>query len=91
MQVAIDSLVLIALTCGVVSLLVGLFLWQRPSMLRGVEEGTNRWISTRKATKFLEIPRDDIERLVEEHAPRIGWLLLLGALFLIFLLSRLVV
>lgn len=87
----LDALVLTSLIGAVVALLVGLFLWLRPSMLRGIEEETNQWISTRRATKPLEIPRDQIDLFVARHASRVGWLLLLGSIYLFFAMFRVLV
>ena len=84
----LDALVLASLTGAVVALLVGLFLWLRPSMLRGIEEETNQWISSRRATRSLEIPRDLFDLFVERHASRVGWLLLLGSIYLFFAMFR---
>ena len=86
----LDALVLGSLTGSVVAFLVGLFLWMRPSLLRGIEEGANQWISPRRALKALEMPRDQIDSFIVRHAPSVGWLLLLGSLFLFFITFRLV-
>ena len=85
----LDALVLSSLTGAMVALIAGLFLWLRPSMLRGIEEHANLWVSSRKATKILDIPRDQVDRYVERHAQKAGWLLLLGSIYLFFLLFRL--
>jgi hypothetical protein len=84
----LDALVLAALVGGAVALIVGLFLWLRPSLLRGMEEESNQWVSSRRATKVLEIPRDDMDRFVMRHAQRVGWLLLLASIYLFFALFR---
>ena len=80
----LDALVLGALVGATVAFIVGLFLWLRPSMLRGIEESANQWVSTRQSTKTLEIPRDQVDRFVARHAQRVGWLLLLGSIYLFF-------
>ena len=85
----LDALVLSSLTGAAVALITGLFLWLRPSMLRGIEEQANLWVSSRKATRILDIPRDQVDRYVERHAQKAGWLLLLGSIYLFFLLFRL--
>lgn len=85
----LDALVLSALTGATVALAVGLFLWLRPSMLRDMEVQANRWVSSRRATKALEIPRDRVDRFVAYHARRIGWLLLLASIYLFFIMLRL--
>lgn len=85
----LDALVLSSLTGAAVALIVGLFLWLRPSMLRGFEEQANLWVSSRKATKILDIQRDQVDRYVERHAQKAGWLLLVGSIYLFFVLFRL--
>ncbi len=87
----LDALVLASLTGAGAALLVGLFLWLRPSLLRGIEEETNQWISSRRATKPLEIPRDQVDQFVGRHASRVGWLLLLGSIYLFFAMFRVLV
>lgn len=85
----LDALVLSSLTGATVAFMVGLFLWLRPSLLRGVEEEANRWVSSRRAIKILEVPHDQVENFVMFHAKRIGWLLLLGSICLFFVTFRL--
>jgi hypothetical protein len=84
----LDALVLASLVGGVVALIVGLFLWLRPSLLRGTEEEANQWVSSRRATKVLDVPHSGVDRFVESHAQRAGWLLLLGSIYLFFALFR---
>lgn len=85
----LDALVLSALIGAAVTLVVGLFLWLRPSLLRGIEEEANQWVSSRRATKALDVPHGQVDRYVARHARRIGWLLLLGSIYLFFVLFRL--
>lgn len=84
----LDALVLSSLIGASIALMVGLFLWLRPSMLRNVEAGANRWVSTRRATKVFDVPRDQVDGFVERHSGRVGWLLLLGSLYLFFVMAR---
>ncbi len=84
----LDALVLSALTGAVVAFYVGLLLFMRPSLLRGQEEGANQWLSTRRAIRPLEVPRDTLDKFVAQHASRVGWLLLLSSLGLLLLVSR---
>jgi len=81
----LDALVLLSLAGAAISLFVGMMLWLRPSALRGLEEKTNRWVSLRRYTRFLDIPRHPVDRLLQRHHRRAGWLLLLGSLYLLFL------
>ncbi|HEU0234118.1 MAG TPA: hypothetical protein VFQ94_03200 [Gallionella sp.] len=87
----LDALVLASLTGATVALFVGLFLWLRPSLLRGIEEESNQWVSSRRATKVLDIPRDQVERFVAGHAKRVGWLLLLASIYLFFAVFRVLI
>lgn len=87
--VLLDSLVLGSLSGAAVAFSAGLFLWLRPSMLRGMEAGANRWVSSRRATKSLEIPREQVDRFVVQHAHRIGWLMLLASIYLFLIMLRL--
>jgi hypothetical protein len=82
----LDALVLSSLTGAVTAFMVGLFLWLRPSLLKGIEGEANQWISSRRAIKVLEVPRDQIELFVARHMQRIGWLLLLGSIYLFLLI-----
>jgi hypothetical protein len=84
----LDALVLCALVGGVVALIVGLFMWLRPSMLRGFEEQSNRWVSTRRATRVLDVPHDEVDRFVQRHARQVGWLLLLASIYLFVAMFR---
>jgi hypothetical protein len=84
----LDALVLGSLVGATVAFIAGLFLWLRPSMLRGMEEEANLWVSTRRATKIFDVPRDQVDRFVARHAQRVGWLLLLGSIYLFIALFR---
>jgi hypothetical protein len=80
----LDALVLGSLVSGAVALIAGLFLWLRPSLLRGMEEESNQWVSTRRATEVLDVPHGQVDIFVARHAQRVGWLLLLGSIYLFF-------
>lgn len=84
----LDALVLGSLVGGVVALIVGLFLWLRPSLLRGMEEEANQWVSTHRAAELLDVSHGQVDLFVARHAQRIGWLLLLASIYLFFLISR---
>jgi len=88
LDMSLDTLALASLTGAAVALFVGLFLWLRPSLLRGIEESANQWISSRRAIRLLDIPHDQVERFVAGHAQRVGWLLLLGSIYLFIAVLR---
>src|SRR3989338_5692365 len=80
----LDALVLAALTGGALALWAGLMLWLRPSLLRSIEEEANQWITLRRTTKVLDVPHDQVDSFVLNHARKVGWLLLLGSIYLFF-------
>jgi hypothetical protein len=84
----IDALVLGSLVGGAVALIVGLFLWLRPSLLRGMEDEVNLWVSTRRVTRMLDVPHGQMDSFVARHAQRMGWLLLLAGIYLFFVMFR---
>ncbi|MDD2686367.1 MAG: hypothetical protein PHY62_09440 [Gallionella sp.] len=83
-----DALVLIALSGGAVALSVGLFLYFRPSLLKDIEQHSNRWVSGQRVIDPLDARRDHIDHFVMRHAQRAGWLLLLGSICLLAILLR---
>jgi hypothetical protein len=85
----LDALVLSAFTGAAFALIAGLFLWLRPSLLRGMEMQANQWVSSRRATKVLDVPHYHVDQFVARHARRVGWLLLLASIGLFFMLFRL--
>jgi hypothetical protein len=85
----LDALVLSELIGAAVALVVGLFLWLRPGLLSSFEGQANQWVSSRKATKILDVPHDQVDRFVARHAQKSGWLLLLGSIYLFFVMFRL--
>ncbi len=87
----LDVMVLSLLTGAAIALIAGLFLWLRPSLLRGMETEANRWVSSRHATKAMDVPREGIDRFVAHHARQSGWLLLLGSIYLLFAMFRVLV
>ena len=87
----LDALVLASLVGGAVALLVGLLFWLRPSLLRGIERETDQWMSSRRASRVMAIPRDQVERFVAAHTQRVGWLLLLGSIYLFFAVLRILI
>lgn len=84
----LDAFVLSMLVGAAVSLISGLFLVLRPSLLRDLEAGTNQWVSSRSASKVLDVQRGQVDAFVLRHAQRVGWLLLLGSIYLSFAMFR---
>lgn len=88
LDILVDGLVFFALLGSVVALFIGLFMWLRPSMLRGAEELSDKWISLRDIGKPLSTPYDHVEVFVARHRQRVGWVLLLGSIYLSFVTFR---
>jgi hypothetical protein len=84
----LDAMVLGLLVGSAVALMVGLFLWLRPSLLRGMEEVANQWVSSRRVTKMLDVPHGQVDIFIARHAQRAGWLLLVGSIYLFFVMFR---
>jgi hypothetical protein len=82
-----DPLVLIALLGATFALLISLFVYFRPSMLREFEETANQWVSLRSAMKPLEIPRSGVDELAFRHAQHVGVMLILGSIYTLVLLT----
>ncbi|HEU0188721.1 MAG TPA: hypothetical protein VFQ97_01875 [Gallionella sp.] len=88
LRILLDALPLALLSGAAVALITGLFVWLRPSLLRGIEKEANQWVSTRRASKVLDVPHGEVDRFVMGHTQRVGWLLLLGSVYLLFALFR---
>ncbi len=83
----LDALVLFSLLGALCAVLVALFLLFRPSLLRGIEQGANQWLSMRRTLKPMEIARNNVDMYVLRYARQTGIFLLLGGLYtLVFLL-----
>jgi hypothetical protein len=86
-SVLLDALVLSLVLGALLAAFVSLYLTIRPSMLRGFEQGANRWLSLRRAMKPLEIPRQGVDELVFKHRRQAGILLVLGSLYTLAMLT----
>lgn len=87
----LDALALVMLLGAALALLAGFFIWLRPSLLRGMEKGANQWVSSRSATKVLDVPHGQVDLFIAHHAQSAGWLLLLGSSYLFFVMFRFLV
>lgn len=84
----LEAMVLFALIGAGVALCVGLAVMLRPSLLRGVEGEANQWVSSRRATKVMDVMHNPVDAFVERNAQRVGWLLLVASIYLFFLMFR---
>jgi hypothetical protein len=86
--ILLQALVLVALISAVLALLIGMVYWIRPSVLRGVETQANQWVSSRQATRVMDVTHDMVDEFVEHHAQRVGWLLLSASIYLFIVMLR---
>ena len=84
----LQALLLFALIGAGLALLIGAVYWARPSLLRGLETQSNQWVSSRKATKVMDVTHDQVRLFVEHHAQRVGWLLLAASIYLFVVMFR---
>ena len=84
----LQALLLFAQIGAVVALLIGAVYWIRPSLLRGLETQANQWVSSRQATKVMDVTHDQVNLYVAQHAQRVGWLLLAASLYLFVVMAR---
>ncbi|MDH2919169.1 MAG: hypothetical protein PXX73_08250 [Sideroxydans sp.] len=87
----LDAMLLAAKIGGGLAWLAGLIILLRPSLLRGIEKKSNRWVSMRRATKVFDVPRVGLDEWVMRHARSMGYMLLLSSLYLLFTMFRLLV
>ena len=83
-----EALVLIALVGASMSLIVGVVMCLRPSLLRGVEQVANKWVSAPAVADAIDRPHADVDLFVNQHARAVGWLLLVGSAYLFFVMFR---
>jgi uncharacterized membrane protein YidH (DUF202 family) len=88
MGALLQALVYFLLIGGAVALCVGLIVLLRPSLLKGVEAESNKWVSSRRATKVMDVQHGHVDLFVERHAQRVGCLLLVASIYLFFVMFR---
>ncbi len=76
-----SSIIVFLLAGNLVVFFIGAAVLGRPSLLRGVEATSNRWISTRKAYTVLDSTVDAPDRLAERHPRLLGMLIVGGGLY----------
>lgn len=88
LQGLLDAVVSFALIAGFAAFIAGLLIFLRPSLLKGLEQSSNQWVSMRRVTKVFDVPRDQVDIFVVKYAQHVGWILLLGSIYLFFLMFR---
>ncbi len=85
-DVARDSAGLLMIVVGVTAVVFGIIMLVRPSLLRGVEVWLNRWVATDKHLKPLDAVIDAPDRFVARHARLVAALIVIGSLYVLFML-----
>ena len=86
----VEALVIILALTSILALLVGIYLVIRPSLLKGVETWSNKWITLRKPTKVFDIMRTGPEPFIAAHPRLIAGIIILGSAYGLFGLSQFV-
>lgn len=84
----LQALLLFTQIGAAVALLIGAVYWVRPSLLRGFETQANQWVSSRQATKVMDVTHEQVDMFVAQHAQGVGWLLLAASLYLLVVMFR---
>jgi len=68
-------------------ILLGYLVYSRPSQLKKIEEVANRWLSTRRALRFLDMSYEGPSSSVQ-HRPKVwGVVIVLGSIFILLTLK----
>ena len=80
-EILAASVRLFLLWTGLATLVIGVIIFVRPSLLKGIETWSNRWISTRQATKSLAVERDQVNQLVYKYPRLVGIIIISLSLY----------
>lgn len=79
----VDSLTLILAAGNALALILGILIFIRPSLLKEVEESSNRWLSTRQAVRPLEEHNEAPDRFYRRHPRGVALFVVLGSLYVL--------
>jgi hypothetical protein len=83
----LDAGSIILMLTNLFVLVIGVVVFIRPSLLKNFEAWSNKWISTRHASRFLDNNYSGIERYTAQHPRLMGGFLLLGGLYVLGMLG----
>lgn len=84
----VDALVIVLALTSILALIVGIYLFIRPSLLKGVESWSNKWITLRKPTKVFDVLRTGPEPFITSQPRIIAVIIILGSAYALFGLSQ---
>lgn len=85
-QLLVDFVIRSFFVFGLVALLVGVGLFLNQERMHRIFATANRWVSTRRGTRWLAIPRDDVESVAHRFRRQVGAVFVLGAAYSTFVL-----
>jgi len=71
-SVLLNAIQITMLITGVVSLVIGVIVFIRPSRLKTFETWSNHWVSTRRATRSLAEDKDQINQMAYRNPKLVG-------------------
>jgi hypothetical protein len=81
MEALVDASLVILALAMVFALVIGAFLMVRPSLLKGFEAASNRWLSTRRGSRALDVMRYGPDRLLARYPRSTGLVILLASAY----------
>jgi len=82
-EIIVESIIWISVLGMVLAIIVGALLILKPQKLEQINKYLNRWYSTRRTLKPLEVMRET-DTFVYQHNKVIGWLFLIASVFCLF-------
>lgn len=80
-QWIMESLWWIVLVTNAFAFVIGIIMFVRPSMLKGIEGWADRAYSSRERTKFWETMNLHPDRMIESYPSFFGWLIIAGSIY----------
>lgn len=87
----LEAISLFLLLGNVFVMLIGIIILLRPGLLKSFEAQCNRWISTRKVYKFLDIEHNGADSMLTRNPKVLGVLIILASLYVLVNFTLLVV
>jgi hypothetical protein len=90
-SVLLNAVQITMLLTSLVSLVIGVIVFIRPSQLKGFESWSNHWVSTRRASRALVEDKDQIDQLAYKNPKLVGSIVIclsiyaVAGLFLIYI------
>jgi hypothetical protein len=80
-QWAMQSVWWIVLVTNIFAFFIGIIMFWRPSLLKGIEAWADKAYSSRESTKFWETMNLHPDRIVQNYPSFFGWLIIVGSIY----------